>query len=34
MSSRAWSLASQEEKDKALLSQKKKEMAEARGIHG
>ena len=34
MSSRAWSLASQEDKDKALLSQKKKEMAEARGIHG
>ena len=33
MQSRAWALASQEEKDRAVLSQKKREMAEARGLN-
>ena len=33
MQSRAWAMASQDEKDKAVLTQKKREMAEARGLN-
>ena len=33
MQSRAWAMASQDEKDKAILTQKKREMAEARGLN-